>query len=386
MVDQRRDELLDEERVSLSAVHNRGAKLSGKLGRQQLPQEHVRLIARERLEPEKRGVAPSPAPRRSAVEQLGSRRADQEQRPVHVAYEALDQIEQIVFGPVEVLDQDDSGSFADEDAEKIDPCLLERVTRGERVELRGGVEAERQPENLSRAEALPHGLRRIALADPKVLLEPFSECPVGDAPPIRETATCAGERLRLPRLEPLPELAHEARLPYPAVTDDCHEMRLALLDCVLIARAEQAQLALASDERVPQPRDSARTSERHRAEDALAGNARGLSFRLGGQRPIELERATRSAHGPLPREDLARSGRLLESSRHVHGITTDEGASFPRHADHDFPGVHANSELELVGEQLLLPVLHGERRMESPLCVILLRGGRPEGRHHRVAG
>src|ERR671936_1650004 len=135
MVDQRRDELLDEERVSLSAVPNRGAKLSGKLGRQQLPQEHVRLIARERLEPEKRGVAPSPAPRRSAVEQLGTRRADQEQRPVHVAYEPLEQIEQILLGPVEILDQGDNGSIADEAAEKSNPCLVERVSGSKRVEL-----------------------------------------------------------------------------------------------------------------------------------------------------------------------------------------------------------------------------------------------------------
>src|ERR671936_2586280 len=85
MVDQRRDELLDEERISLSAVHERRAKLGGKLGRQQLPQEQLRLVARERLEPEKRRVAPSPAPRRSAVEQLGTRRADQERSEEHTS-------------------------------------------------------------------------------------------------------------------------------------------------------------------------------------------------------------------------------------------------------------------------------------------------------------
>ena len=67
------------------------------------------LLRRERLEPEAGGVAPAAGPRRAATEELRPRRAQKEDRAVHVAKQALEQIQQRLLGPVQVLDQHDAG-------------------------------------------------------------------------------------------------------------------------------------------------------------------------------------------------------------------------------------------------------------------------------------
>ena len=147
---------------------------------------------------------------------------------MHIAHESLEQVQEIVFGPIQVLDERDDRSVADEVAEELDPRVVERVAGSERVKLRRRVEAERESEDLPLAEASSHGLRRIVLADAEVLLEHFAERPIRDAPSVREAPAGARERLRVLSDEPLPELADEPGLADTAVTDDRDEVRFAL--------------------------------------------------------------------------------------------------------------------------------------------------------------
>ena len=63
--------------------------------------------------------------------------------------EPLDEVEQRVLCPVEILEQHDDRSFRGEPVEERRPRLLEPLARRERMDVGGGVEPERQPEHAS---------------------------------------------------------------------------------------------------------------------------------------------------------------------------------------------------------------------------------------------
>lgn len=63
-----------------------------------------------------------------------------------------------------------------------------------------------------------------------------------------------------------------------------------------------------------------------------------------------------------------------------------ERASFARAADHDVAGVHADPEDELLAEHRFELPAHGQRGMQGSLGMVLVCGGRAEGRHDRVSG
>ena len=73
-------------------------------GRERL-HEVADLARLERLEPELRRVPGSSSPRRTRFEQLGPRRRNDEERAGDVACQTRNQIEERLFGPVQVLDQ-----------------------------------------------------------------------------------------------------------------------------------------------------------------------------------------------------------------------------------------------------------------------------------------
>ena len=108
---------------------------------------------------------------------------------------------------MEALDQQDDGAFRRELGEERDPRLVQPVTRRERVEIAGEVEAEREPEQLALAESSQDDVRRVAVEDAEVFLEDFSERPVRDPLAVGQAATRPSDRRRLFGGEALPELA-----------------------------------------------------------------------------------------------------------------------------------------------------------------------------------
>ena len=107
-----------------------------------------------------------PTPRPAAVEQLGTRGTDHEQRAANLAANPLQQVEQRILGPVQVLDEQDRRRFRGELAEELDPRLLETVADGKRMGVAGEVEAESEPEDLPLAEPPARLILRLALEFP----------------------------------------------------------------------------------------------------------------------------------------------------------------------------------------------------------------------------
>ena len=102
------DRLLDEERVALGLLEQRAAR-----GRRQLVvveqrlDQRLRVARAERLELDRRRAHAAAAPPRSDVEQLGPREADDQQRRVpDPGTDVLDELEERLLGPVDVLEDE----------------------------------------------------------------------------------------------------------------------------------------------------------------------------------------------------------------------------------------------------------------------------------------
>ncbi len=164
LVDQRADELLDEERVALGPLHDHVAQPRRQLGGEQLV-EHARgVVLRQRLEPDERGVAAPPpqAGRRSSSS--GRAVPSSSSGPSDLAQDALEQVEQRLLGPVKILEQDDGRLLGDELGEELDPRLVQPLARRERVEVAGDVEAEREPEDLARSRGGRRAVSGVSLS------------------------------------------------------------------------------------------------------------------------------------------------------------------------------------------------------------------------------
>ena len=96
-------ELLGVERVAARALEQRLLDVGGKQRAvEQVPDQRGGLLVGQRRERERRGVELAAAPVRAALEQLGPRRGDDEQRDVgHPVDELVDEVEQALVRPVE---------------------------------------------------------------------------------------------------------------------------------------------------------------------------------------------------------------------------------------------------------------------------------------------
>ena len=138
---------------------------------------------------------PLAAPRRPRREQLGTRGRDHEERLRDLFDQALDEIEQRLVRPVEVLQEEDDGALGRHLRQECDPGGVQVLPSRERVELSGDVQAERQAEDLLAREASQDALRRVCLQQPQLLAEDVRECAIGRTPPGREAASGAPQRL-----------------------------------------------------------------------------------------------------------------------------------------------------------------------------------------------
>src|SRR5262249_35261640 len=153
----------------------------------------------------------------------------QQERSPNVACDALEQIEQSVFGPVEVLDQHDGRLLGRELAEQRDPGGVKAVACRQRMKVARDVEPEGEPEQIAAGESRPHLLGRVALEDAELLLQNLPERPVRDALSVREAAAGAPQRLRLLLAEELPELTDETGLADARFAEHRDEARTSLL-------------------------------------------------------------------------------------------------------------------------------------------------------------
>ena len=128
--------------------------------------------------------------------------------------------------------------------------------------------------------------------------------------------------------------------------------------------------------------------------EPIGGDGVGLALELEWRQRFNLDGVTHQAESGLTQEDLARRCRLLESSRHVHGVAADETLGSRRRVllCHDLARVHTDTDLErhsVVALQLLVErghcAAHFLRGPDRSQSVVLVERGDAEDGHHRVS-
>ena len=166
------------------------------------------VVAAERLELDRGRANAAAAPARPDVEQLGPREADdQERRVAHPLGDVLDQLEQRLLGPVDVLEDEHErlrvGQLSRPLAGGPGDLLLAALAL-DGLEHAGG-EAEQVGDRLVRAalaELLDRDLERVVVGDARRVLDHLGERPVRDALAVGQRAP-GEDRRALERLEEL---------------------------------------------------------------------------------------------------------------------------------------------------------------------------------------
>src|SRR5215510_6649213 len=83
------------------------------------------------------------------LEELRTSRGEDEKPPVQLVEDPPEQVEERLLGPVEILEEHDDRLLPAQSIEEAHPRRFETVPRDERVQVRRGVEAEGETQDLS---------------------------------------------------------------------------------------------------------------------------------------------------------------------------------------------------------------------------------------------
>ncbi len=208
-VDELAHELLQEEGVPVCALDHQPTDVVGKDAGKHPVEEKRGVLSRQRIEPEHRGVPPRRAPCGTNVEDLRAGGGHEHHRGTNVGREALEKVEEVGLGPVDVLDEENGRAVGCDLLDELDRRCVQTLARIERVYAGRDVEAEREREDLALAEPRGHLLRGGALGQPVVLADDLAERPVGDPGAVCEAAPGAGDGCRSLVFEHRPELVHQ---------------------------------------------------------------------------------------------------------------------------------------------------------------------------------
>ena len=345
VVDQHREHLLDEQRVPLSCLEDPVARHAWDVrATEEVVDEEGCILARERLEHDRRRVQPAPAPTGPHLEQLGPRDAEDQHRGLaRPIREVLDQVEERRFRPVDVVEHEDDRALASEMLEQL-ADRPERVLRGAELspaEQAGDLARDPIPIGCAgedRVELGPRRRRWVALGDPRSLMHHVREWEEGDPFAVREASSAEEGRLASrPRLE----LVDEARLP-----DACRPHQ----------REEVGgSFGHGALERVLEEGELLRSADHRRVEVSLVTGGVGgdgeqpvrrhpllLALQCEGVDRLDLDGILHQPVGRIAQEDLARGSSLLQPGGHVHRISGDQALPGHRVAGHHLAGVHAD--------------------------------------------
>ena len=385
-LDQRAEQLLEEERIALRAVEQRRGPARGASPGDQLAQPAVDVV-RPSGSSHSHALGTRPLPQVGLCSRNSGRAGrDEEDRRVHLAQHALQQLDERLLGPVDILDEQDERLLGRELGDEVEPRVVQAVARLDRVQLARDVEAESEPEDGAFAEHAEDSLRRVAVEQAEVLPDDLAERPVRTGRPVGRTAAGATQRLRRLGAAPRPELAQQTRLADARLTHDRDGLGPAGRARALVRLAQLRELGVAADERGAQAGEPARAHEGERADELPARHTFRLALRLDAHRGVELERPGDQRGGSFADEDLARVGGLLEPRGHVDGVPGDERAPLAGPADHHLARVDAYAQGESAAEVVRQPAPHRERGVQGPLDVVLVRRRDAERGHDRVAG
>ena len=389
LVDEHRDELLDEERVPLGGFHDARPNALVQAGpAEQVLRDGARVVLGETFELDARRAGRG-GPLGMRLEELVSSRADHEQGGVVGRLEDVpDQIEEARLGPVDVLEQDDERSRPGERLQQL-PCPPDQLLAGEL----GGREADRRRDAVLRVgvaregrELLERDLGRVALEDAGRLPDCLGERPEGDAFAVRQ-APPAEEGDVVERAD---ELLDESRLPDARLADHGHEAAAPLLAGFVEPVVQRRELELPADDRCVQS-SWALGSLADRDEPVCRHGLR-LALELERLHLLDVHEVADEAVREMSQEHLLLARGLLETGGDVDRVPRHEPLPARRVPGHDLARVHARSDrepdapvaLELV-VQLHLRALHVRGGTHGAEGVVLVELRQAEDGHDRVA-
>ena len=245
-------DLLEEERVAAGLVEQGAARL-GRDRSVLVQRVDQRLAVRiaEGLELDRRRAHAAAAPVGADVEQLRTREAEDHQRAVtHPLGHVLDQLEQRLLGPVDVLEDEDQrlrlGHQLRPFARGPGDLLLAALAVN-RFEHASG-EPEQVGDRLcgaALAELLDGDVERVVVGDVRGALDHLGQGPVGDALAVRETPAVEDGR----SFERGEELVGQAALADARLAVDRDEVRAAVALGAREGVLEQIELVVPADER-----------------------------------------------------------------------------------------------------------------------------------------
>ena len=395
------DELLGVERIAARPLEQ-GLLGFGREQRsaQEAPDQLCGLLVGQRGERERRGVELAAAPARAAFEELGPRRRDDEQRDVRDPVDELvEEVEEALVRPVDVLDDDDERTLLGETLEEAAPggeglvsaiasqlCVAGEAEEREEMRLDARLVARAGERVLDDLVDLRRDvLRRVLLQNARLRLDDLAERPERDPVTVGKAASLApGDELRV-GLDDAIQLVDKPALADSRDADEREELRRALVPRSLERVPDDAELALATDEL------GARLVRDVDPEARVGGGCQPhrdrlrLALRLDRSGVVVVDGGAGRPVGRLVDDDAVDRRGTLEASGCVHDVARGHalacvGAGVER--DQRLAGGDPDAELEafLGGE-----VADRERRPDCALGVVLVRGRGSEERHDRVA-
>ena len=187
------DELLRVQRIALGALDDRPAERGSEDGgSREVRDELGRLFLRQRREVDRLGVALTGSPSGAAFVQLAPRGAhDQQRNPLRPLGQVLEEREQGLIGPVQVLEYEDRRVRGRESLQEAPPRREQLLPLGGRRSLDADERRESldQPRSLRLVggddplELVRRDLRRVGFEDARLGLDDLAEGPERDASP-----------------------------------------------------------------------------------------------------------------------------------------------------------------------------------------------------------
>ena len=291
----------------------------------------------------------------------------------------LDQLEQRVLGPVDVLEDENErlrlGELLGPLARRPGDLLLVPLAL-DRLEDAGG-EGEQVGDRLvgaAVAQLLERVVERVVVGDSGGRLDHVRERRVGHAFAVGKRA--AGEDRG--GLETADELVREPALSDTRVAVDREEVRALVANGAQIRVLEQLELGVAAYER--RSADAGSAADPGKADDPPRPDGLRSTSNLDRPLVLDLEAAEREPVGARADQDAVDRGCLLEPSGDVEGFAGRE-RGLGRVVDDDLAGLDPDPDVE---PELLDGVEYAECGPDCTLGVVLVRLRDPECGHDRV--
>ena len=359
------------------------------------------LLVRQRRERDRERVRLSSTPARATRDEVGPGRADDEERNLdRPVDEVIDEVEQTVVGPMEILEDQHERPALRERFEEAPPGGEGlRLALAFQVRLAGDSDQRPQvrldPAHLvrlfedvfGRGPELRAGLfRRVGLEDSRLPFHHLGQCPERHPLAVRQRPALPPRDQLEVRVDHPEELEYESALADSRDADQRDELGPPLLPRSRQRRGKSHELVLPSDQRRGGPVLDVHPVQRTPLDDPEGRHRFGLAFRLHRLGVFEGDGALGRAVGRLVDQDAVGGGGGLQAGCCVDDVAG--GHALPRlraRVQRDERLARGDPDPHLEVARFLGPLADCKRGTDGALRVVLVRDRRAEERHHRVA-